>query len=37
MHDSKVEEISVRKGKVNGYINKMKKFKNKKREDKERE
>jgi hypothetical protein len=33
MHESKLEEKSVRKrkcGKVNGYINKRKKFKNKK-------
>jgi hypothetical protein len=40
MHESKLEEISFRKGKyrkVNGYINKRKKFKNKKRDDKERE
>jgi hypothetical protein len=33
MHESKLEEISVRRekyGKVTGYINKRKKFKNKK-------
>jgi hypothetical protein len=40
MHESKLEEISLGKGKygkVNGYIKKTKKFRNKKREDKERE
>jgi len=34
MRESKLEEISIRKGKygkVNGYIKKRKKFKNKKR------
>jgi hypothetical protein len=39
-HENKLEEISVGKGKygkVNGYINKKKEFKNKEREDKERE